>query len=451
MAINFGGLATGMDTNSLIEALMKAERRPIERLQDEKNFQNSRLNAFSGFDSRLKTLLMRFEGLDTANEVRAYKATATDTSFFSVSGSADALAGNFQVQVKNLAQVQKDVSLGYASRSEALFGSGTLTINGTEIAYDGDSLNELAAKINAANTGDEATGVSASIINDGSDNGFRLVLTGKDSGTTFAVSVNAGPPEEGEEPLAHPSFSTTQEARLATIVVDNIEIKSKTNVFDQAIPGVTLTLNKAHEGDASTAVNVSFDKASLKGKIQGLVSAYNDVMNYISQQANSSWGRDSSFRSVQGRLQSLLVTSVGGEGNIRTLSQLGLKTDAKAGTLTLDGEKLDKIIDEDFASLEKLLAGKDNIQGIAKPFTDYLKGLTHTVDGLFAGRKKATSSSLRQIDASIDRNERRLEQREQTLRTQFESLETLVSSMNATSNYLSQQINLMNNLWSRQK
>lgn len=447
MAINFGGLATGMDTNSLIDALMKAERRPIERLQAEKEFQRSCLSAFSGFETRLKTLLMRFENLDTREEVRAYKATATSDAFFSVSGSSNALPGSFQVEVKNLAQVQKDVSAaGYASRSEGVFGSGTLNINGVEIAYDGDSLNGLADKINAANRGENATGVSASIINDGSENGFRLVLTGKDSSTDFTVEVTAG---EGEG--AHPSFSTTQAAQMATILVDNIEIKSASNVFDQAIPGVTLTLNKPHGSESPTSVNVAFDKASLQGKLQGLVSAYNDVVNYIKQQADASWGRDSSFRSVQGRLQGLLVSSVGGENGLRTLSQLGIRTDAKTGTLTLDNAKLNQLIDENLEGLQTLFAGNGETGGIAKQFTSYLKGITHSIDGLYAGRKKATDSSMRQLDAGIDRNERRLEQREKTLRAQFESLETLVSSMNTTSNYLAQQINLMNNLWSRPK
>lgn len=446
MAINFGGLATGLDTNALITELMKAERRPIERLERDKQFFKSRLDAFKSFEQKLKDLQAKFEALDTSNEVRTFKASAATDSYFSLKADSKAVPGSFQVEVKNLAQVQKDVSQGYASKTEASFGTGTITINGKDIAYSGDSLSGLADKINAANTGATPTGVSASIINDGVS-GYRLVLSGKDAGSPFSISMT----ETTAGTYAPPAFANTQVAKEAAILVDNVEIKSKSNVFEEAIPGVTLTLNKPNDPGVGTVVSVETDKTGLKDKIQGFVNAFNGVVNFLAEQKDADWGKDSAFRSAKRRLQDLLVTSVEGTGSLGTLSQLGIVTDKKTGTLSFKSSELETLIGEKLGDIDKLLAGESGIDGIAKKFTEYLKGVTDASDGIYAGRKETTDKSLRKIDDSILRLEARLEQREKNLRAQFTALEGLVSSMNSTSSYLSQQMSMMNSMWSQRK
>jgi flagellar hook-associated protein 2 len=61
--------------------------------------------------------------------------------------------------------------------------TGDFAINGTSISIDAaDSLQAIRDKVNAANTGASATGVSASILNDGTTGG-RLVLTRSTAGS----------------------------------------------------------------------------------------------------------------------------------------------------------------------------------------------------------------------------------------------------------------------------
>ena len=64
MAITLGGLATGMDTNALVTELMKAQRQPIKRLENERNYQKTRLTAFTEFDKKLKDLLSKAEAME---------------------------------------------------------------------------------------------------------------------------------------------------------------------------------------------------------------------------------------------------------------------------------------------------------------------------------------------------------------------------------------------------
>ncbi|BCA79147.1 flagellar filament capping protein FliD [Desulfuromonas sp. AOP6] len=438
MSITFGGLATGLDTNAIIDALMEIERRPIDRLEREQSYLKSRLDAFKSFDGILSKLQGKFEALDTQDEVRSYTAKAGSDEFFGVSTSGTALPGNYQIEVQNLAQLQKDVSGGYASSSEASFGQGTITINGVDIAYDGDSLSSLIDKINLANTGDTPTGVSASIINDGVT-GYRMVLTGDDASTSFTVSGN----ETSAGAYAAPAFSNVQVAMQASILVDNIQIKSNTNTFDEAIPGITLDLTKANALGEKTSLNIAVDKEAVKTKINDFVKAYNEVFEFIAKQSEADWGKDSSFRSVKRNLQNMLTAPVGVSGSYTMLSQLGLKTE-RDGTLTVNDTTLTEAIENDLDGVAKLLAGESGIDGVSTLFKGYLDSITDSLDGILASRKESTDSSLRRIDLNLLRLEGRMEQKEKNLRAQYSALEDLVSSMNSQSAYLSQQLNALN-------
>lgn len=439
-SINFGGLASGIDTDSIVEALMEIEKQPLKRLESDKEYFSSRQDAFNTLDTKLKTLLAKFEAIDSSSEVRAYSAKAASEEFFSVSASGSALPGSYNIEVQSLAKQQKDVSDGsYASRSEANFTSGTLTIGTTDIVIDNDSLDSLVNKINEANTGDNATGVAASIIQDG--NGFRLVLTGEDASSAFTASIAGSTTANGYAPLA---FTTTQPQSLASIVVDGITITSGSNVFEDAIPGVSLTVNKVHAtvGD-TTVMGVTEDVDSVKTKIKDLVTAYNAVITNISEQKDSDWGRDSGLMAVKRNLQKMLTSPVATGGNLTTLSQLGLKTQ-KDGTLSIDNTVLEEAISTNMNDMDKLLAGSDGVDGIATIFKTYLEATTDRADGLAATRQASTDRTQKTITANIVKMEARLEKREALLRAQFDAMELLISNLNSTGSYLTQQLSLFN-------
>ncbi len=439
--INFGGLASGLDTEAIISALMDVERQPLERLEKDKSYLNSRLSAFSDFESKLNDLKSAFEDIDTADELRSYSATSASEDYFSVETTSTAVAGSYDVEVVNLAKVQKDVSVGYASSSDTSFSAGTITINGTDIAVENaDSLGDIVDKINAANTGDSATGVSAGLIDDGTANGFRIVLTGENASTSFTASTS-GVAADGTAL----TFSNTQTAQQATAIVDGITIVSDNNTLSNAIPGVDLTLLKTNATGESTHIGVDVDSEGVKAKLDAFVSAYNGIIGFIGEQEDTSWANDSGLLSTQRKLQNFLVTNVGGTGNFQYLVDLGIKTNEKDGTISLDSTKITDAITNDFESIEKLFLGEEGVEGIADKFVNYLDSMTDSLDGLYASRKKSTDSSIRGLDRNIENMNLRLEQRERTMRAEYEALELLMSQMNSTSSYLSQQIANMNN------
>jgi flagellar hook-associated protein 2 len=540
MAVTFGGLATGLDTDSIVKELMSLERKPITRLQGDKTYFQSRQEAYASFDSKLSTFLSKIENLGSSDELRQKSVSASSDDFFAVSAGVDALPGtSYDVEIQSLAQVEKSVTQGYVNTTAQNFATGEITLSVGDndpvtITVD-DTNNSLEGIMQSINDAD--AGVNAAIINDGTANPYRLVLTGETvsqgfsmsstlssndgdvggqlqsggyasqtadyfgggtldlstgdqivlsdggnsltdirdaingetattgvtasivaDGSNYVISLDNGATisstnfSGGYDDLA---LSETQAAAQAHIIVDNIDIYSDNNTLDEAIPGLTLDLNQAEIG-TTTSVSVDLDEAAIKSQIEDFVSGYNEVMSFIDSQSASEessggvLGGDSGMNTVKRRLQGLLTTIVDNTGSFVALSQLGLETQ-RDGTITLDSETLSDAIQNDLDSVEKLLVGEGEKEGIAVQFQNYLEGKTDSVDGLLATNKKNTESTINRIDNRIEQIELRLVKKEETLRSKFAAMEQLISGMNNQSSFLTQQMDMLSNMLTRDK
>ena len=442
MSITFGGLATGLDTSSIITELMKIERLPETQLKKDKTFYTNRLSAFKQLDGLLDSLQSKAEAIDTAAEIDSPGLKQSSDAYYSATATDTAGLGSYQIEVISLAQVQKDVSGGYVDKTTNSFGTGdlTLTVAGTPTTIAIDSTNNSLEGITKA-INDADAGVSATIINDGTSAPYRLVLTGETVDKTFTLDTSGL--TGGTD--ANPSLSNTQPAQQAHIQVDNIDIYSDSNTVTGAIPGVSLDLLKA-DAAVNTSLSLSVDQDATKSKIQGFTNAYNAIVKYVARQDTSDWGNDSAFRSVKRKMQSLLTTSVSGlSGKASTLAEIGFETQ-RDGTITLNSDRLNKAMDADYAGVVAIFSGQDGADGISTKFADYMNGLTDIQNGLYASKKNSTDRTISRIDDRIDRLEARLVTKEKTLRDQFSAMESLVSSMNSQSSFLTQQLTNITNM-----
>src|SRR6056297_2280181 len=127
-AINFTGLASGLDTDSIIKGLMEVEKQPLTRLEADRQYFENRLDAFQVFDQKLCALNSAVDALDLNSDLRESEVMLSSEEAVSASVTA-APAGTYEVAVEQLAQVQKSVSSSaYASRTEAVFGTGEITL-----------------------------------------------------------------------------------------------------------------------------------------------------------------------------------------------------------------------------------------------------------------------------------------------------------------------------------
>jgi len=323
----------------------------------------------------------------------------------------------------------------------------------------------------------DQTGVSASIINDGSGSPYRLVLTGKDASTDFTVDGSNLQATDGTVF----SMTTTQVAQQAKMNIDGIDVVSNSNTVTGVIAGVTLNLTGVSKNTGTvdtpqyekTSLNVTADTGALKEKITAFVSAYNDVMNWIksayntdssttnssssSSSSSSSTSSDSAtnaddalskllrgdttVNSIKRGLQSILGSAIG-EGSYKILAEIGIGTN-RDGTLTVDNSKLDAALNENFSGVAELLAGNGYTDGVMKQFNSYLLKTTSVASGMYAEKEARYKDKVKSLDAQINTKTLALDKREAELYARFSAMESLISNMNSTSNYITQLSSLL--------
>ncbi len=203
-AMSVGGLVSGLDTNSIIAQLTALEQSKVTREMQKKDNAQKTLDKFKDLQTRLGNLAQKASALETPDKFNVFKALSNYEDYAVVSGKEGATAGNYELEVKQLATTQKVASKKIDSIIAPLVDSGdwgdvfgvddTLTLNlsksaaalktnSTQKTVDvvitkSDTLKDIVNKINAA----EGTGVKASIMTM-ADGDNRLVLTAVDTGT----------------------------------------------------------------------------------------------------------------------------------------------------------------------------------------------------------------------------------------------------------------------------
>ena len=150
---------------------------------------------------------------------------------------------------------------------------------------------------------------------------------------------------------------------------------------------------------------------------------------------------DGTLRSVESQLRNALGSSAG-DGAFQMLSDIGisLKVDGK---LELDEEVLGEAVTTDLGALSTFLTGDDEAGGFA--------GQVDSVLGRMLGDGGLIANSTQGLEDTVDRLGERYARTEESIndtvaryREQFSQLDGMISSMNSTSSYLTQQFANMN-------
>ncbi len=440
------GIGTGVDLQSMLSKSIAAERAPINNLESKISSTNSTISLYGTLKSKLDALRSAGETLASPIRLSAMGATSSDEKVATATASFLATQGSYAVAVTQLAAAQKSFTKAYDSGTS--FGQGQLnfTVAGTPHQIDltdkaSYTIQEIRGKINDANIGVTATVVS------GTD-GDRLVLTGTQPGaanafsftTTIAApdSVPSGSPQSALDDLETAVTAPTlahSTAQDAIITIDGIAASSATNTFSN---GLTFTAKTV----GTTNVTVQTDQAKITAAAKGLVDAYNEVVTLI--KSNSAYdlttktaqafNGDASTRSILGALTTArsAVPAALSSATLKNLREVGI-TIQQDGKLALDTSKLTAAVNNSAEDVTKLLGA----YGTA--FKDTVGSLQGS-SGAVSSRLNGLNASLRSYKNQQAVLEVRVAQIEANYRKQFTALDTLVSSMTTTSNYLAQQL-----------
>src|SRR5438270_4791568 len=103
--INFGGLASGLDTNSIISKLMSVESQPLTRLQQQQAVEQARQATLRDVKTRLVNLQTAAAGLrDIGTWADVQTVDSTDATKISATRTSGAAPGGYQLMVTQLAR-----------------------------------------------------------------------------------------------------------------------------------------------------------------------------------------------------------------------------------------------------------------------------------------------------------------------------------------------------------
>lgn len=436
---SINGLASGIETGTIIKALVEAERVPITHLtkqQEKAQGQQEQLHSVQTLLQQLASSVEEF-ALPSLYE-SSQKVTSSDPTRVAVAASSGAGPGGYQVEVKQLANSAQRTFQYTSPEAET-----TVTIDGREYTLAAkETAKELAAKINS----DSKADVYAAVLGSGETIVLSTRATGVTEGEFIKVSGSALTEKAG----------TAREGRDAEYSVDGVEGKSASNVLTEAIPGLTLTLTGVTTATGPVTIDVQPPAPSteqLEAQIQSFVKLYNATVEAVQRQLTtkplehaekaSEYAVGSLFGDTQlmGLLTSMRTTmyeaveglptsmsspydiglGAGLSGGSGTPSQASIE-----GLVKLEPGKLSSAISEDPEAVQKMLQGwSKNLQKVVEGASGpggtlairiegeetqitQLRSRITTMNEALAVREKAIVQEYAEMEAALARNSTQL-------------------------------------------
>ena len=448
------GLVSGLDSGSIVTELTSLAQQPLTQMKTQESAIKTQISGEASLSAQLSALSSLSRSLSTAGIVSS--SAQSSSSAFSAVATAGASQGRYSIQVEQLAEAANDRSQSFANASAPVSG-GTLNLavagkTFTVTITDGMQLGDVAKAINASglrlSASVLATGTAAYLSVTALDTGFDPSKT-----ADTALQMTETTTGTAGQPLTMAGITTAQNAKFT---LDKLEFTRQSNTVTDAIKGVTLSLNglsqAAGTGQSLVAepLVVTTDPAGSQQNLQGFVDAYNALITSLHAQLSPAAGADSSgllsgnsnVRSLQQALQSITSASTGATGSIRSLADIGLKTDFTTGTLSIDQTAFQTALGENAQGMKDLFSAASTgvdaqVQAVVKRYTD-------PIDGVFTNDTQGMNDTISQMDDTIANMQLSVDSYHDRLAHSFATMESIISSLKTSASFLTQAFNAIN-------
>jgi flagellar hook-associated protein 2 len=309
------------------------------------------------------------------------------------------------------------------------------------------------------------------VIKDASNN-ERIVLSARKTGQSSDFTLNPAAMGAGSSLVEDGTYSRTGSTLNASFTLDGEAVPrtSESNIVDNAIPGVRLTLKGITSSPMSvTTTAAAIDTAGVGKKVQALVDAYNAVVTATRAQltekndpkstttsglqAGTLFG-DSGLTSMLGQMKSQMTQVVTGLG-LTSLADIGITVpkstgatvtqDAKDGKLTFDSSVLTTALNTDWTKVRDLFTGKGTTKGVSALLSDFVGKQTST-SGVLTSRMASDDSTLKDFTNQITKLNDRMTSTQARLKAQFTAMETALNQSQTQQAWLTSQISSLPSL-----
>lgn len=436
MPISLSGMASGLDTDSIVTQLMSVERLPRTRMALADTQAQSRQTTLRDLATKLGAVRDAAAALRTTTSwTDTQKLSSSDSARVAVATTGTAAPGAHRIEVTQLAVAAQHAfqfTAPSGSPQDLTIGDYTLSVNPADTAAT------VATSINA----DADAPVSAVV------SGGLLVLTSRTTGVAADFTV------DGPSPLTeNPVYARAGVDAMYKLDGAAVAVSSPSNVLKGVILGAEVTL----KATTATSTPVTFeigapgiDADAVKAKVKTFVNAYNTAIDFMRGKLAEKPVKDATTNSdaVKGLFygDSMLSGALSSmRSQIGDLADLGISTgastgaatisaDAVAGRLAIDDTKLTAALAADPADVRtRLQALGDNVAKVVTP----LAGAT--VDA----RLSSVDSVRKRLASDMTAADVRLADKEKRLRAQFTAMESALAASQAAQAQLTAQLSAL--------
>ncbi len=447
--ISVSGLASGLDTSTIISELMATEREPVDHLSEEKLKLQGGETALQGLQSSLQALSAAVSefGLPSLFE-SSQTVTSNEPARVSAVASSGAAIGGYELEVTALADSAQRTFLFASPEAEQ-----TISIEGVAFTLTaGESAKSFASAVNS----DAQATVYAAALENGT-----VVLSNRVTGTTGGEFIEV----EGAGTTLTEVENSEKEGKDAEFAVNGVPGTSSSNTVTDAIAGVTLTLTAlTPQGPVTIDVQPPGpNAAAIEAQVQSFIKLYNSTVEAIHQQVstrppakpqNSSelstgvlFGDLELTSLVNGMRQAMYEPIAGLESTMSNPYDIGISTGAPTGGGSSQGS-LEGMLTLDPSKLDEALQA--NPGGVQKMLEQWSQGLEAQINaasapgGSLEARANVDASQITQLTSQINNMNEMLAVREKALQHTYAELEAVISQNSAKSDWLTEQAASLN-------
>ena len=423
--------ALGIDPASLASQYTQIERQVKDQSLNNKNTQyTNQIKAVNKLKTDLGSFLTELKDSQKAGSaLLSNTATASVESAMTLSADSDAVSGEYDMFVQQLAQSHQ-IALSLDTE-QALSTDGELTIGvaGENFTVDLANLGPdatLKQLANAINNHDDNSGVKATVMRSGDET--YLVMTSEESGADNLVDVsfNGGTDANGANitnAIANKTELTqAQDAIVKLGASSNLTVTSASNTLKDVFDGVTIDLKEVQkEGDSPIHISVAQDKESTKENVQSFVDKFNSIISSIED--SDILKRDVSMRGLARSLKNDLQGLFEGQ----TLYSVGIEFDRK-GKLTIDNDRFDEAMTNNPEKLGAMLTGENGLMGkLEQRIEPYSESF-----GLLTSKKDSLQKSLDLVVEKQKQHDLKMEHVYNRYLAQFTQMQQTISQLEST-------------------
>ncbi len=438
------GLASGLDTNSIIQELMAIQQQPVTNLQNQVTAVKASDTQLTSIQTALQSLASNAQALTNATiNANTQTATSTDPTTIAATTTANvgAVVGGYQIAVTQMASASQQTFAFTSPTAADTVTIGNGSASQTYQLQAGATAQDLVNTVNSDSNGTVwGTVVNGNIV-------FSDRATG--SASTFSVSDSTSPSS-----LSQLSSQAGLDAKFT--VNGGAQQSSSSNTVTTAIPGVSLTFGGTTTNPVTVTVSPpSISSSAVQTAAQNFITSYNSVLTQIQTQLSQT---PTASDPTQGtlysdpELQELLngmrtAMYTGGNGlptGMASMLDLGVSTGATTGSSTPSQSAISGQLTLNATTLtQALTSNPSGVSAVLQSFASSFSSMVNAVaapGGSIDSRIQSDGTQVDALNNQIATMQAALADKQNALTQEFANLESALSQNQSTSSWLTSQI-----------